>query len=120
MKPGPRSHSAARSSSGAPAVTPNPLGGITRLTYRTMRVIYAVGEQPGLSNYEISRRAGVSDQGQMSKLLSRLARLGLLQNTGVGQAKGLANAWQLTSRGRRVRAAIVREVAGTWRSGSGR
>jgi DNA-binding IclR family transcriptional regulator len=100
----------------ASAVSTNPLAGITRLTYRTMRVIQAVAEQPGASNYEISRRAGVSDQGQISKLLGRLARLGLLANTGDGQAKGLANAWRLTSRGRQVNAAIARELAGSWQS----
>jgi hypothetical protein len=98
--------------------TPSPLEGLnTRLTYRTMRVVRVIGEQAGLSNYEISCRAGVSDQGQISKLLGRLARLGLLENTTVDrEANGGANAWRLTPWGRRVDAAIAREVAAVWRS----
>ena len=97
--------------------TPSPLDGLnTRLTYRTMRVVRVIGEQSGLSNYEISHRAGVSDQGQISKLLRRLARLGLLENTVDREANGVANAWRLTPWGRRVDSAIAREVAAVWRS----
>lgn len=70
-----------------------------RLTHRTLRVLAAVAAEPGLSNKELSERAGITDQGQMSKLLSRLARHGLTQNTGAGQAKGEPNAWILTRKG---------------------
>ena len=45
--------------------------------------------------------ARVVDQGQISKLLSRLEGLGLLQNTG-GHTRGVPNAWQLTPRGREI------------------
>ena len=47
-----------------------------RLTYRTVRVLGAVGEHPGASNREIAERAGISDQGQISKLLYAPGRLG--------------------------------------------
>jgi AcrR family transcriptional regulator len=70
-----------------------------RITYRTMRVLAAVASSPGLSNVEVGERAGVSDAGQISKLLKRLQGLGLIQNTGGGQELGTANAWWLTEDG---------------------
>jgi AcrR family transcriptional regulator len=73
-----------------------------RLTYRTARVLQAAGEYPGASNRVIGERADLYDQGQISKLLARLGRLGLLENTGEGQARGESNAWRLTPLGERV------------------
>jgi AcrR family transcriptional regulator len=70
-----------------------------RLTYRTVRVLMAIAESPGASNREVSESSGVIDQGQISKLLTRLAGLGLIENRGAGQAHGAANAWHLTRRG---------------------
>jgi AcrR family transcriptional regulator len=72
-----------------------------RLTYRTMRVLGTVAERPGISNRLVGEQAGVTDQGQISKLLSRLERLGLIANTSEGHAKGEANAWRLTQIGER-------------------
>jgi predicted HTH transcriptional regulator len=81
----------------------DPMAGLSmRLTYRTVRVLVVIGEHPGASNREIAERSGVTDQGQISKLLARLARLDLVENTGEGQEKGGANAWGLTPRGARV------------------
>jgi AcrR family transcriptional regulator len=81
----------------------DPLGGLDmRLTYRTLRVLATIAAAPGASNREVARAAGVVDQGQISKLLSRLENLGLIHNTGVGHVKGEPNAWELTSRGREV------------------
>jgi AcrR family transcriptional regulator len=81
----------------------DPMAGLSmRLTYRTVRVLVVIGEHPGASNREIAERSGVSDQGQISKLLARLARLELVENTGDGQEKGGSNAWHLTPRGARV------------------
>jgi DNA-binding IclR family transcriptional regulator len=85
-----------------------------------MRVLTAVAAQPGLSNLQVSQRAGISDQGQMSKLLARLARLGLVQNTGGGQPKGSPNAWRLTPSGTRIEWAFAREAGAagrSWRAG---
>jgi AcrR family transcriptional regulator len=73
-----------------------------RLTYRTARVLHAAAERPGESNRLIGQRAGIADQGQVSKLLARLQRLELLVNTGEGQARGESNAWRLTLLGERV------------------
>ncbi len=81
----------------------DPLRGLPmRLTYRTARVLQTAGQNPGTSNRLIGEGAGLTDQGQVSKLLARLQRLGLLANTGEGQAHGEPNAWQLTPLGERV------------------
>jgi AcrR family transcriptional regulator len=78
----------------------DPVDGISmRLTYRTMRVLECVAADPGASNRRLSTYAGISDQGQISKLLARLERLGLLANEGKSRPKGEANAWRLTPAG---------------------
>jgi AcrR family transcriptional regulator len=73
-----------------------------RVTYRTARVLQAAAQHPGSSNRAIGEGAGLTDQGQISRLLARLRRLGLLTNTGKGQARGERNAWTLTQLGERV------------------
>jgi AcrR family transcriptional regulator len=74
-----------------------------RLTYRTARVLDGVATHPGASNRLVADHAGITDQGQVSKLLSRLQRLGLLTNTGAAHhAKGEPNAWSLTDLGHEV------------------
>jgi AcrR family transcriptional regulator len=81
----------------------DPLEGLNmRLTYRTVRVLMVIAEHPGASNREIAEGSGIVDQGQISKLLNRLARLKLVENLGEGQEKGAANAWHLTPRGAQV------------------
>jgi DNA-binding IclR family transcriptional regulator len=79
-----------------------------RITYRTTRVLDVIAAQPGLSNSEVAKRAGISDQGQVSKLLARLKRLGLIENTGGGQAKGAANSWALTRKGKELERSVTR------------
>ena len=88
-----------------------------RLTYRTIRVLFAIAEQTapaapasaeerrggwGPNNRQVGDAAGVTDQGQISKLLARLHTLGLVENTGGDHAKGEPNAWHLTARGHDV------------------
>jgi len=73
-----------------------------RLTYRTVRVLMAVADHPQASNRTIGETAGITDQGQISKLLGRLERVGLIANTGLGPGQGAPNAWALTERGRGV------------------
>ena len=82
-----------------------------RLTYRTARVLESVCELPGASNRAIAERAGIQDPGQVSKLLSRLRRLGLLANSREGHAKGEPNAWTLTRKGERVLQGIQMHTA---------
>ena len=70
-----------------------------RLTYRTVRVLVAISTKPGASNREVGAGAGIDDQGQISKLLSRLDKLGLVENGQAGQVRGAPNAWSLTKKG---------------------
>jgi AcrR family transcriptional regulator len=114
-----RSPPGVSSRSGARAL--NPLDDLKmRLTYRTMRVIAAIAAQPGLSNSQISERAGVTDQGQISKLLARLALLELIENDREDQDKGAPNSWRLTDRGEAAHRAIRRERLSWQRVGSKR
>jgi AcrR family transcriptional regulator/DNA-binding MarR family transcriptional regulator len=73
-----------------------------RLTYRTVRVLMAIAAHPGASNRQIGEAAGVIDQGQISKLLHRLQRAGLIENTGHDASKGMPNAWAPTEKGQRL------------------
>ncbi len=100
----------------APVVAPDAKGGSARdplkelpirLTYRTVRVLLAVGAHPGASNREIGLVSGAEDQGQISKLLSRLEKLGLVSNTGLGPGRGAPNEWTLTDAGRDVERALT-------------
>jgi AcrR family transcriptional regulator len=73
-----------------------------RLTYRTARVLECIAERPLASNRAVAESAGVTDPGQISKLLRRLERLGLAVNTGGGHQSGEPNAWKLTPLGGQV------------------
>lgn len=73
-----------------------------RLTYRTVRVLMAVAERSGASNRVVGESAGIKDQGQISKLLGRLQRLGLIENTGMAPGQGAPNAWSLTVSGQQM------------------
>jgi AcrR family transcriptional regulator len=81
-----------------------------RLTYRTVRVLSVIAELSDQgsdpSNREIGIAAEMNDQGQVSKLLTRLAGLGLIENTPAGRARGAPNAWTLTIKGREIEQAI--------------
>ena len=98
----PRTRGSAQPTSASPQA--DPLAGLTmRLTYRTAKVLEGIGENPGASNREIAEYAGINDQGQISKLLARLDRLGLLVNEDPGgHTKGASNAWSLSATGAHV------------------
>jgi AcrR family transcriptional regulator/DNA-binding MarR family transcriptional regulator len=76
-----------------------------RLTVRSQMALVAVaqlnarGASP--NNREVSERMGVADQGQVSRLMMRLAEQGLVENTR-GHTKGLEKAWRLTPHGEAV------------------
>ena len=77
-----------------------------RMTYRTMRVLGVIAEHPGSSNRRVGDLSEIGDQGQVSKLLSRLERVGMIANGGGEPNRGEPNAWVITSAGRRVIAAV--------------
>ena len=70
-----------------------------RLTYRTARVLMSIAESPGASSKQVADASGISDPGQISRLLTRLRRNDLIQDSGIGPSKGMARAWSLTERG---------------------
>ncbi len=91
-----------------PMIKPNPFEGLSlRVTDRTLAVLLAISAEAGLSNLELSERAGITDQAQISRLLARLSQHGLIENTGGGQRLGTTNAWRLTLAGRQLEPLIA-------------
>lgn len=80
-----------------------------RLTYRTVMVLRAIGASAGASNREVAAAAGIADQGQVSKLLARLARAGLIENAREPAGPRECNAWSLTATGVAVERATSRD-----------
>jgi AcrR family transcriptional regulator len=107
-RPVPRVSRAPKPSRAVPPMpSGDPLEGLDmRLTYRTLRVLSAIASDPGASNRQIAQTADVHDQGQISKLLGRLGKLGLIENSGQGQPRGEPNAWTLTPRGQEVERSV--------------
>lgn len=77
-----------------------------RFTYRTALVLASIASEPAASNRVLADASGISDEGQMSRLLRRLERSRLIENLGAGHIKGEPNAWVLTERGEAVHAAL--------------
>lgn len=99
---------APKRSSKPPVIHKDPLQDLPmRLTYRTMRVLVSVATHPGSSNRAIGEHASIADQGQASKLLARLHKLGLIENKGGDPARGEPNAWVLAPIGREVHDSIA-------------
>jgi AcrR family transcriptional regulator len=80
-----------------------------RLTYRTIRVLQTIAEHPGASNRQVGRVAGIDDPGQISKLLARLQRIGLIENI-TPPVKGAPNAWTLTTHGAEIQHTIAAQI----------
>jgi AcrR family transcriptional regulator len=77
-----------------------------RLTYRTVRVLGVIAADPGSSSKHVAAASGVTDEGQMSRLLTRLERTGLIHNQGGKPTRGEAKAWTLTTKGKEVLRAV--------------
>ncbi len=106
-RPAPMPRRAPRVGRVSPHMEKDPLDEVNmRLTYRTARVLGCIADLGargfGPSNRAVAESAGVTDLGQISKLLRRLERLGLAVNTGGGHQSGVPNAWQLTPLGAQV------------------
>jgi AcrR family transcriptional regulator len=69
-----------------------------RVTYRTLRVLTALAERPGSTNKQIAEAAEITDAGQISKLLRRLAEQRLIENEGPSR-NGAPKSWRLTEQG---------------------
>jgi|NGEPerStandDraft_6_1074524.scaffolds.fasta_scaffold72647_1 DNA-binding IclR family transcriptional regulator len=68
------------------------------LGHRSARVLEAIAAQPGSTNRELADAAGISDEGQASKILARLQTLGLIDHRPEWRV-GEPHAWRLTARG---------------------
>jgi len=101
-RPVPRSPSRRRDGDG---LSRRPLGAASpvdyRLTVRTRMALAAVSGRPGLNNREVSEIVGLSDQGQISRMMKRLCDQGLVENA-QAHTKRLARAWRLTADGEAV------------------
>jgi DNA-binding MarR family transcriptional regulator len=71
-------------------------------THRTTMVLRAIAEFPRSSNAAIARAAGLTDEGQMSKLLKRLEQRGLIEHVTPDRGSRRLKAWLITPTGRRV------------------
>jgi AcrR family transcriptional regulator len=97
----------------ASAALRDPLQGLhMRVTYRTLRVLVAIGEHPGACNRDIAAAAGVTDAGQMSKLLSRLEGYELIRRSGAS-SQWAPNEWHLTARGKDLEHGIRQDLRAT-------
>lgn len=87
-----------------------------RVSERGFRVLAAIDERNARgsspSNREIADATGIKDQGQISKLMQRLAQLGLVENTGAGALTGKAYAWRLTVKGTELLRELEAQGAG--------
>jgi AcrR family transcriptional regulator/predicted transcriptional regulator len=74
-----------------------------RLNHRAVSVLRALAAEPGLSNFQVALRTGVAAKSHTSRILARLARQGLIENTRTG---GRENAWRLSASGKELEAAL--------------
>jgi AcrR family transcriptional regulator/DNA-binding MarR family transcriptional regulator len=116
-RPPPPARAAKKALTPPPPTRPEPEQRGARLTYRTVRVLRAIAELPAGSNREVAERAGIIDQGQISKILTRLEYQGLVVNRGgSGAARGTPNAWWLTERGEQLEQELSEHPIGERRS----
>jgi hypothetical protein len=90
-----------------------------RGTHRTTLVLQAIADKPYSNNREVAQAAGLGDEGQTSKLLARLQRRGVIENVGIGAARGEPNAWLLTPSGRRAVELLGESFTGSTRRTGG-
>jgi AcrR family transcriptional regulator/DNA-binding MarR family transcriptional regulator len=69
-----------------------------RTTPRMMQLLAVIGERPGISNRDVAFAVGIRDPSQVSRLLARLERLGLVAD-GASERAGTRKAWRLTAAG---------------------
>jgi DNA-binding MarR family transcriptional regulator len=83
-----------------------------RLNHRMTSVLGVIAAHPGLNNRGVARRAGVKDEGHASSL-SRLERLGLIEDLRGAQTATASKAWQLTASGVELEGSIANEIPTT-------
>ena len=84
-----------------------------RLNHRAVWALRVIGAEPGLTNDQVALRVGVKGKGDISTLLARLARQGLIESP---RNPGRKNAWRLTATGTELDRASGREIPAPRRS----
>jgi DNA-binding MarR family transcriptional regulator len=86
----------------APAASPPSTASSSsqRLTLRTLGVLRAISERPGLSNAQLARATAIEDPSQVSRLLSRLRSRGLVESEPPSGGGSVGKAWRLSAQGR--------------------
>jgi DNA-binding MarR family transcriptional regulator len=79
--------------------------------HREIEVLAVLANDPGLNNREVALRAGIKDRAHISRLMARLARLGLIESTPAPGRPAGAKAWRLTSSGEQLHAEILPTAA---------
>jgi DNA-binding MarR family transcriptional regulator len=77
--------------------------------HREIEALGVIAGEPGLNSTEVGLRAGIKDRAHVSRLLARLARLGLIETTPTPGRPGV-KAWRLTGSGEQLHAEIRQEV----------
>jgi AcrR family transcriptional regulator len=90
-----------------------------RAGQREMQALAVIAERPGLTNREIATALEIRDPAQISRLLARLHRRGLLKDDAANR-RGSSKAWRLTRSGARALAEIASQVASGRSPGIGR
>jgi DNA-binding MarR family transcriptional regulator len=82
-----------------------------RVSSRASLLLSVICAEPGLNSRELAARAGISSEGDASRLTARLERLGLIENTRDPSRRFGAKSWNLTAAGEHLHEAIRREAA---------
>jgi len=89
----------------APVEVPEALQNIR--AHRARQCMLYLAKHPGASSRQVGEGIGVSHRGQLARMLSRLAALGLLvKDTG---GPGRLNAWSLSEEGERVAQVLIEQ-----------
>jgi AcrR family transcriptional regulator len=81
-----------------------------RVGKREMQALAVIAERPGLTNGEVATAIEIRDPAQISRLLARLSRRGLLKDDAADR-RGSSKAWRLTRSGAQALAEIAPQVA---------
>jgi DNA-binding MarR family transcriptional regulator len=78
--------------------------------HREIKVLGILAAEPGLNSTQLGSRAGIEDRAHVSRLMTRLGRLGLIENKPDHGRRPGAKAWRLTASGEQLQAAVSREA----------
>jgi DNA-binding MarR family transcriptional regulator len=77
--------------------------------HREIEVLGVIAGEPGLNSTEVGLRADIKDRAHVSRLMARLARLGLVENTPT-PGRPRVKAWRLTGSGEQLHTEVRRDA----------